>query len=65
MTPRQAHLYAFIQSYFREHDRFPTSRESAQHMGIVQTAVVHHMHGLRKAGLIEKDGHHYRFRRKG
>jgi len=64
LSPTKAKVYAFLRSYFKEHDRLPCTREIAEFRGVCQTMAVNDLRALERGGFLEKDGAKWRFARK-
>lgn len=58
LTPRQASILKFIETFFHKHQQPPTEREIAEHFRIHQSAVRKHLTALENKGrlTLRRDG---------
>lgn len=54
LTQKQAAVMDFLQDFFSEEDRLPSTWEIAEKFGIRQTAAINHLQALERKGWIEK-----------
>jgi SOS-response transcriptional repressor LexA len=56
LSPRQAEIYRFIQTYRAERGIAPTFREIASGAGLYLTTVMAHLRALKKKGFVTWNG---------
>jgi repressor LexA len=56
LTARQQEVIKFIQRHVRRHDRAPTYREIARHIGRDVRAAYQHVQALERKGVLERSG---------
>jgi SOS-response transcriptional repressor LexA len=57
LSPRQAEIYEFIETYHRQRSICPSFRDIAAATGLALSTVAAHMNALRRKGYITWDAH--------